>query len=71
MLAVDAAANRDDARLLLVEQHLGVELLGSGPVAVDDPQKAVRVDLVLELAQEPVDREHQAIGPFGANVTRD
>ena len=56
MLAVDPAADRHDARFLFVAQHLGVELLRSRAIAVDDAEKAVGVDLVFELSQQPVDR---------------
>ena len=70
MIAVNPAADRHDAGFLLVEKDLGVELLRSGPVAVDDAQETVRVDLVLELSQESVDRQHEAVGSFGAKVAR-
>ena len=56
--------------LLLVEKHLGVELLRRRPIAIDDPQEAIRVDLVFELSQQPVDGQHETVGPFGAQVAR-
>ena len=47
---------------------LGVERLGASAVAVDDAQEAVGVDLVLELAQEAVERQHQPVGTIGAQL---
>jgi hypothetical protein len=70
MITVNPAADRHDAGCLLVEKDLGVELFRSGPVAVDDAQETVRVDLVLELSQESVDRQYKAVGPFCSKVAR-
>ena len=57
-----------DVRLLLEREHLGVEHLGTPAVAADDSQELVGVDLVLELAQEPVERQHQPVGTIGAQL---
>ena len=59
-----------DVRFLLVRQHFGVEHLRTPAIAADDAQEAVGVDLVLELAQEPVERQHQPVRPIGAQVAR-
>ena len=55
-----------DVGFLLERQHLGVEHFGPPAIAADDAQEAVGVDLVLELAQEPVEREHQPVRAIGA-----
>ena len=68
MLGVDVAVDGRDGRLLLEREHLGVERLGASAVAVDDAQEAVGVDLVLELAQEAVERQHQPVGTIGTQL---
>ncbi len=70
VLAVNPAANGDDARFLVVQQHFGGELLGRRSIAIDDAQKTVGVDLILELLQESVDGQHQTVRAFGAQETR-
>ena len=68
MLGVDVAVDGHDVRLLLEREHLRVERLGASAVAVDDAQEAVGVDLVLELTQEAVERQHQPVGTIGTQL---
>jgi hypothetical protein len=70
MLRVDLAADGDDARFLLEGHDLRIHHLGTVAVAADDPEEPVGVDLVLELAEEPVEREDQPVGPIGTELTR-
>ena len=70
MLAVDPAADRHDAAVLLVEEHLGVELFRRRAIAVDDAEEAIGVDLVFELAQQAVDREDETVRAFGAKLAQ-
>jgi len=47
---------------------LRVQGIRSRSIDIDDAQEAVGVDLILELAQEPVKGSHQAVGPVRAQV---
>ena len=70
VLRVDVAADRQHVRFLLERHDLGVEHLGAAAVAADDPQELVGVDLVLELAEKAVERQHQPVGAVGAQPAR-
>jgi hypothetical protein len=65
VLRVDAPADRQHVRFLLERHDLGIEDLGAAAVAADDPQELVGVDLVLELAEETVERQDQPIRAVG------
>ena len=70
VVGVDAAADANYGRVLLVGQHLGVEHRWPVPVAADDAEEAVVVDLVFELAEEAVEREDDAVWPVRAEIAR-
>jgi len=70
VLGVDVAANGNDVRLLLERYHLGIQDVRPFAVAIDDPQELVGVDLVLELAEETVERQDEPIRPIGAQPPR-
>jgi hypothetical protein len=58
---VDLSPDGDDARILLEGDHLGLERIGPCRIPVDHAQEPVRVDLVLEHPQEPVERQDQPV----------
>jgi hypothetical protein len=70
MRRVDARVNRHHRRRLVVGQHLGVEHARRRAVGVDDAQEPIGVDLILELAQQPVDGAHETVGLIGAQPAR-
>ena len=43
---------------------------GLRAIEIDDAQEAIGVDLILELAQQPVERSHEAVRPVGAQLAR-
>jgi hypothetical protein len=64
------AADREGLDQLVVRQDLSVQHLRLRSIAVDDAQKPVQVDLVLELPEIPVERSHQPIRTAGAKLAR-
>ena len=70
MRRVDARVDRHDLDLLVVLQHLRVERVRPGAIEIDDAEEAIGVDLILELAQQAVERSHEAVRPVGAQLAR-
>ncbi len=56
--------------LLLVRNDFGVERSGCAAISGDDAEKAIGIDLVLELAQHAVERPHEPVRPIRMQLTR-
>jgi hypothetical protein len=69
-ISVEPRVDGRELGLLLVRHDLRVEHRGTRLVGAEDAKKSIGVDLVLELAQQSVEREDETVGTAGADLPR-